>query len=709
VKRLSSPIVLILAAASLALVHAPRAYALALTVNSPNDGTDANPGDGTCETAPGNGVCTLRAAVMEGNKASIIANVTLPGSTQPYLLTIPGPNEDSSATGDLDIRWNVNIFGPTTGGNPAVIKAGSGFNDRIVDVPNAAGQSIAVKNVTIQGGAAPSGQDGGGVRDLGATSLILNADLITLNSAGGGNGGGVSISSGSGTTTELFNTTVTANSASGNGGGVDLEGGVSATYHQATMSNNTSGNGGGMSAFVSSGATGSFALLIGLTVSGNTATGAGGGLDLSRAPLAQNLEVNGNTASLGGGVQLVGGSVKSSLVNGDIDSNTATTSGGGLYTTQCGASCGSVLEVTFDGNGAAKEGSGAYVNDGLTFAYDTLSNNTITGLGVLGGAIYHAGGASNPLVLTDDTLSANKGVSLLPASALAFNSAATDRVTNLTIDIPQGNGATFGIARGATAAPPKLKNTIISNSGTGITNCQTGAIATLGHNLDDGTTCGLNTSLGDLIGTDPQLGPLSDYGGPTSTMRIISPSPALNAGDNNGCPSLDQRSVRRPQTGGGTSKRCDMGAYENSASLANSDLQLTVTPTPSNPSPGATVTYAITVTNIGLQPSTNSALQMTFPSTMSVVGGSCSASNGGVCGGSGSKPSIKWSSISNVGSGVTASIQAQVLPTTPAGTVIAVPMSIFGDNPEHEQIDNQASPTVTVGTARALPRKEEAA
>ena len=31
------------------------------------DGDDANPGDGICETAPGNGECTLDAAVQEGN------------------------------------------------------------------------------------------------------------------------------------------------------------------------------------------------------------------------------------------------------------------------------------------------------------------------------------------------------------------------------------------------------------------------------------------------------------------------------------------------------------------------------------------------------------------------------------------------------------------------------------------------------------------
>jgi uncharacterized repeat protein (TIGR01451 family)/CSLREA domain-containing protein len=38
-----------------------------LTVNSTGDGSDATPGDGACETAADNGVCTLRAAVEEAN------------------------------------------------------------------------------------------------------------------------------------------------------------------------------------------------------------------------------------------------------------------------------------------------------------------------------------------------------------------------------------------------------------------------------------------------------------------------------------------------------------------------------------------------------------------------------------------------------------------------------------------------------------------
>src|SRR6267142_2371732 len=44
-----------------------RADAATFTVNSTADAVEWNPGDGICETAAGNGVCTLRAAIQETN------------------------------------------------------------------------------------------------------------------------------------------------------------------------------------------------------------------------------------------------------------------------------------------------------------------------------------------------------------------------------------------------------------------------------------------------------------------------------------------------------------------------------------------------------------------------------------------------------------------------------------------------------------------
>ncbi len=60
----------LLALAALLTGPAPLAHAATFTVNSTGNGADSDPGDGVCETASGNGVCTLRAAIQEANHAN---------------------------------------------------------------------------------------------------------------------------------------------------------------------------------------------------------------------------------------------------------------------------------------------------------------------------------------------------------------------------------------------------------------------------------------------------------------------------------------------------------------------------------------------------------------------------------------------------------------------------------------------------------------
>jgi hypothetical protein len=66
----------------------PAAAPTALTLmvnNSLGDVLDANPGDGVCETATGNGICTLRAAVMEANATPGHDNIIVPAGTSTSL------------------------------------------------------------------------------------------------------------------------------------------------------------------------------------------------------------------------------------------------------------------------------------------------------------------------------------------------------------------------------------------------------------------------------------------------------------------------------------------------------------------------------------------------------------------------------------------------------------------------------------------------
>ena len=81
-------------------------------VNSPADVVDANPGDGKCETAHNNGVCTLRAAIMEANRATGSTILFgLPGAVTYKLSIAPVTGPNNQITGDLDISNTMTIVG----------------------------------------------------------------------------------------------------------------------------------------------------------------------------------------------------------------------------------------------------------------------------------------------------------------------------------------------------------------------------------------------------------------------------------------------------------------------------------------------------------------------------------------------------------------------------------------------------------------------
>jgi hypothetical protein len=99
-----------------------------------------------------------------------------------------------------------------------------------------------------------------------------------------------------------------------------------------------------------------------------------------------------------------------------------------------------------------------------------------------------------------------------------------------------------------------IKNSIVARNASG-GNC-VGPMQSQGHNLSDSSSCGF-TDIGDIQNADPHIGPLTDNGGQTLTHLLLWNSPAINAGDNTGCPSADQRGIQRPQAG-----LCDIGAVE---------------------------------------------------------------------------------------------------------------------------------------------------
>ncbi len=83
----------------------------------------------------------------------------------------------------------------------------------------------------------------------------------------------------------------------------------------------------------------------------------------------------------------------------------------------------------------------------------------------------------------------------------------------------------------------------------------------LGYNLIQapGSAVFTGTTVGNIYGVNPDLGPLANNGGPTQTMALLAGSPAIDAGDPNltGLPATDQRGLPRTTHG-----HLDIGAYE---------------------------------------------------------------------------------------------------------------------------------------------------
>jgi hypothetical protein len=198
------------------------------------------------------------------------------------------------------------------------------------------------------------------------------------------------------------------------------------------------------------------------------------------------------------------------------------------------------------------QGGGIWNTGTLTINADTLSANFVDR--GIGSGVFNDGGTVR---VNNSTVSMNSGAPNVRGGAL-YNLVGSLTVNNSTVS--NNNGGIFNQEDQSTEI---FQNAIVANNGV---NCKGHPITSRGYNLSSDDTCNFNNT-GDLNNTDPKLGTLGNYGGPTQTIPPLSGSPAIDAGNPGGCTDgaghllkTDQRGLPRPDREDKTG--CDMGAYE---------------------------------------------------------------------------------------------------------------------------------------------------
>jgi CSLREA domain-containing protein len=291
----------------------------------------------TADELNNNGNCSLREAIRAANldtsidacPAGSTGTDTISLLSGTYTLSIPGTEEDASATGDLDITSDLTINGA---GAETTILDGNHI-DRVLHIIG--NVSVKLSEITIINGQTEFAKDGGGIYNTRAELTIANTTV--RDNKGQGYGGGISNSTNG--TLNITSSSISNNESFFGGGGIYNEG--NATIYDTNFNDN-----------------------IGISAGGGVYNGEGV-IALTRSLLT------GNSGGGGGGIFANGGNVV--LNDIAITRNRATSLGGGGIHTQSGTTA-TLNNVTISGNSAA----GCCGGVGLGGPASSLNNVTIT-------------------------------------------------------------------------------------------------------------------------------------------------------------------------------------------------------------------------------------------------------------------------------------------------------------------------------------------
>jgi hypothetical protein len=253
------------------------------------------------------------------------------------------------------------------------------------------------------------------------------------------------------------------------------------------------------------------------------------------------------------------------IENSVISNNNAT----GVYNINGGTV--TIERSTISGN----TGSGLSGNGAVAIENSTISGNMDGGIGNIYGTV----------VIEDSTISGNSA----GAGGGISNLAGRLTITNSTIsgNVSQHGGGILNAQYCYDGRPPCEPATLTINN-----SVIAGNQATVGPEIENDASSSVSANNFNLFGTNGNAGvigftpgrtdivpsvplaqilaPLADNGGPTQTHALVAGSPAIDAGNLNGCRNgagallrTDQRGFRRNVDGNndGTA-RCDIGAVE---------------------------------------------------------------------------------------------------------------------------------------------------
>ena len=509
------------------------------------------------DTTANDGRCSLREAIMA-------ANNNTPSGAMPGECVAGGATLDTIVFSVAEFcqitgcTINLQIALPTIFSPVSIVGPGSGSlavqrtagNNRIFDVSTGnLATATSISGLTIRNGFLPDADGGAGVRNASSLLNLTNCTFVnnvTNGTAANRQGGGLLNVSG---TVNVTNCTFTGCVAR-RGGGIFNSGTLTVTGSTFTGNTagfaNTNGQGGGIAAGSPATTT-----VTDCTFTNNFAGERGGAIITDATFTITRCSLTGNkSGGNGGGVSSFGAACN--IVDSTIAGNQA----------------GQVAGGGFTGNGGGIE----HANGTLTVVNSTISGNTTDSAG---------GGIRNNAVLN------------LTNSTVTGNSTANPQFT-------QGGGIDSTPIGGMFPTFPfaHIKSSVVALNSSLSSPDFVGHVSTSGFNLvgkSDGST-GF-TAATDLKGTiaaplDPKLDPngLQNNGGPTTTIALLSGSPAIDKGTSAGLTgnlASDQRGSGFPRTfddsvvgnangGDGT----DIGAFEaqtgQPARLANISTRLRV-------------------------------------------------------------------------------------------------------------------------------------